>query len=260
MTTFYNENWFFELKTPDYEIPVFGGKIAELRLVSHNPNEYTNVEKFPLNNIEDYLIRNKILACTFRGKEDIILIQHLNDLGFKFIATYNAFMGDCNEFNEIKLRTNLKIIKATENDFEGILAVELKVFDYSTFQIDPLFNNQITSLRNILRVKSYFKNPNHITYIAKSDDKVIGFIQFVTNIEKKAAECVNGAIDPEFQGFFVGPKLYSDAFKNIFDSGISRITGGFCTQNIPVSKIFKAFNFKIVDQEIHLRLHTLIKQ
>ena len=53
---------------------------------------------------------------------------------------------------------------------------------------------------------------------------------------------------------FVGPKLYSNSFATIFNLGVDKITGGYCTQNYLVAKIFKACNFRITNQEIHLRI------
>uniref|UniRef100_UPI00404831AF hypothetical protein n=1 Tax=Algoriphagus sp. TaxID=1872435 RepID=UPI00404831AF len=246
-------NQIFKFHVPDYETIVFGGKIGELRLVKKEI-DFNKTEIFPLNNLRDYLISNKIIACTFRGKEDIHIVQTLIKFGFDFIATYNSIEVDEKSYKRIKISTKLEVCKAEENEFDEILTLESNVFDFSTFQIDNRFENSITSYRNALRVKSYFDKPGHYASIIKYLGKIVGFLQFKVDFENKVADCVNGAIHQDFQGLFIGPKLYSESFSSIFKLGVDKITGGYCTQNYPVAKIFKACNFRITDQEIHLRI------
>lgn len=246
-------NQTFKFHIPDYETKVFGGKIGELRLVKPEIS-IDKSEIFPLNTLKHYLISNDIIACTFRGKEDIHIVQALIKLGFDFIATYNSIEVEEKSFKKIKISTNLEVSKAEPNEFEEIIKLESDVFDYSTFQIDKRFDNSVTSYRNALRVKSYFDKPGHYASIIKYLGKVVGFLQFKIDFENKIADCVNGAIHQEFQGLFIGPKLYSDSFAAIFNLGVDKITGGYCTQNYPVAKIFKACNFRITNQELHLRI------
>ena len=243
----------FKFYVPEYETIVFGGKMGELRLVKQEMS-IDKSEILPLNMLRDYLSSNEIIACTFRGKEDIHIIQNLIKSGFNFIATYNSIEVDEKSFKKIKISANLEVCKAEVDSFNDILKLESDVFDYSTFQIDNRFENSVTAYRNALRVKSYFDKPGHYASIIKSSGKVAGFLQFKIDFENKIADCVNGAIHEKFQGLFVGPKLYSDSFVSIFNLGIDRITGGYCTQNYPVAKIFKTCNFRITNQEIHLRI------
>jgi len=248
-------NQIFKFYVPEYETIVFGGKIGELRLVKEDMS-IDKSEILPLSSLKNYLICNQILACTFRGKEDIHIVQTLIKFGFDFIATYNSIEVDSKSFKKIKISVNLEVCKAELNEFDEILKLESDVFDYSTFQIDKRFENSITSYRNTLRVKSYFDKPGHYALIIKYLEKVVGFLQFNIDFENKIADCVNGAVHQEFQGLFIGPKLYSDSFDFIFSLGINKITGGYCTQNYAVAKIFRACNFRITNQEIHLRIKT----
>ena len=149
----------------------------------------------------------------------------------------------------------MEIYLAKDNDFEEVLNLEKEVMDFSTFQIDPLIDSEVASQRNVIRVKSYFNNPNHRLYVVRKGEDIIGFLQFVVDFEKGEANCVNGAIAKEYQGLFVGPKLYSYAFKSVFDLGIYKIFGGYSAQNKPVVKLFSACNFRIIGEEIHLRLY-----
>ena len=110
----------FKFHVPEYETIVFGGKIGELRLVKQEIS-IDKSEIFPLNTLKHYLISNDIIACTFRGKEDIHIIQALIKLGFDFIATYNSIEVDEKSFKKINISTNLEVSKAELNEFEEIL-------------------------------------------------------------------------------------------------------------------------------------------
>lgn len=244
---FKKDKWLFELTMPEYETTTFGGRMSELRLTKKG------IVSFSLDNIRDYLFANNILACTFRGREDTLLVQYLNDLGFKFIGTFNTMTCECGEFKFIIGPRDLKVSEAQKKDYEAILNIEDRVFDYSTYQLDPLFQRSVTAYRNVLRVKSYFGKPNHCIYVIKHDKKVIGFLQFILDWEKKIANCVNGAVDPDYHNLFVGPKLYNYSFGDILLS-MRKIISGCSNQNIPVLKIHRACGFRITDQEIHLRL------
>lgn len=245
---FSNGRWNFNLNTPKYEIPTFGGKIGELRLTENNVNCY------PLDELITYLKNNDYLACTFRGEEEINLVRTLNDLGFKFVASYRFFRCYYYEFTPVDAFIDgLTIRTASESDYDAILDIESRVFDYSTYQIDPYFRKDVTAHRNVLRVKSYFTNPNHVCYVAKLNDVVVGFIQFLIDKETGVAENVNSAILPEHHGKHIGAVLYAKGFEKAFDAGAKVTTGGVCVQNPRPFKLLNRMGFKFTDQEIHLR-------
>ena len=254
MRLFYHKNDIYQLNIPEYEVPVFGYKIGELKLKEGDGNHSGgSQEVLSLLGIKDYLKKNGVLACTYRGKENIDTVRFLNDLGFKFVGTYNDCCCHRNEFKEINIRSTLEVRVASINELEEILLLEDKIFDFSSFRIDPLFNSIVTAQRNVVRVKSYFANPLHRIYILKVKGKIAGFLQFIVESETGTANCVNGAIATEFQGLFIGPKLYSDAFKSVFELGISKIYGGYSNQNIAVAKLFSACNFRNIEQTILIR-------
>jgi ribosomal protein S18 acetylase RimI-like enzyme len=240
------DNWFFNLTTPDYEVFNFGYKVGELRLT--NDKSYS----WEMDNIEDYLFSNKIPVCTFRGNEEIDIVRYLNSLGFLFVGTYSEVFCRSRNFNEIKVTNDLKIIKATKENYQEMEKIQSTVFDYSSYQLDSMFSHSVTSKRNVKRLSSYFDNPDHIAYVSIYNNKVIGYLQFI--IDGDIAHCVNGAVDPSFHGLFIGVQLYSQSFKNIFDLGIDKITSDYCNQNIVVAKMHQAFNFKLSHHEIHLRV------
>jgi ribosomal protein S18 acetylase RimI-like enzyme len=251
MNTYFCKNdWIFELTTPEYEISTFGDKIGELRKVDI---KIPNKNVFELDEIDLYCKTNNILSCTFRGKEDINIVRYLNSIGFQFVSTFYTLSCDRSDFKRIDIENDLNVIEATEKDFDRILEIESKVFDYSTYQIDPLFSNDITSKRNVKRVKFYFSNPNHHTFIIMKGTLVIGFIQFLYDNILGIAYAENGAVDPDFHERFVGTKLYSEAFVSIFNSGINKIMSAVSAQNVRALKIHLSTNFKIINQEIHLR-------
>lgn len=242
---FSNGNFHFKLNTPKYEIPTFGGKMGELRSV----DKYT--DSYPSEELVSYLRHNDYLACTYRGVEDIRVVRALNNMGFKFVASYRFFRGYYYDFTPVEANVDgLKICKATPEDYDRILEIEGKVFDYSTYQIDPDFPNEITSYRNVLRVKSYFTNPDHVCYVAKVDGVVVGFIQFI--ISNNIAENVNSAILPEYHGRHIGAVLYAQGFGMAYGSA-REATGWVCVQNPRPFKLLNRMGFKFLEQEIHLR-------
>lgn len=253
---FGKDKWLFELTVPEYETANFGGKMGELRLVSKLPEEFIQYNIDPIDDIYFTLLHDEILACTFRGKEEINIIRCLNELGFMFVATYNTVSCVVSEFKEIETGHQWDLSIAKESEFDDLLKIELSVFDYSTFQIDPVFPNEITSKRNVMRVKHHFDNPKHCAYIIKVKEKIIGFLQFLIDEEQRSADLVNVAIVPSMQGVGIGKILFSNTFRDIFSSGINQITAGYCVQNIVMGVMLKVFNFKIIDHEIHLRLHV----
>lgn len=246
---FSKDKWLFKLEIPEYETPIFGAKMAEVRLISQ-----PETASYSMDNIKEYLDLNEILACTFRGKEITVLVQYLNNLGFRFIGTFNTLYCRNEQFTRITVNSGMKVIKAEPKDYDKLLDIESKVFDYSSYQLDPLFSNEIAAYRNALRVKSYLGNANHVAYVVKHEKSIIGFLQFIIDSGKRIAKCVNGAVIPDHHGHFVGPKLYSDAFQYIFASGVYSITSGCSNQNTSAYKIHSACGFRITEQEIHLRL------
>lgn len=243
--------WFFKLTIPEYETSTFGGKMGELRLVNESDID-TPITSF--GKIEEDLISQGVLACTFRGKEDTQLVRYLNGLGFEFVATYRFF--DCASYNFMELNTEneaAEVLLATPEDYDRILEIEKDVFDYSTYQIDPSFPNEITSYRNTLRVKYYFNNPDHVCYVIKYLHNVVGFMQFLIDEDSETAENVNSGIISDVQSRGLGTKLYSESLRTLFSTGVTMITGGVCTQNVRPIKILNAMGVKFIDHEIHLR-------
>jgi len=248
---FCQEDLFFELKTPEYEIPTFGGKIGELRLIG--ADKVYNSDFLLFESLDGYLRDNGYIACTFRGDEDIWLVRFLNDNGFKFVGTFSKLVCPVKMNTHIRVNTDLNVTLACEDDYEGILSVCRNVFDYSTYQMDYDFSLAKMAERNVNRVKSYFTHPKHVCYVIKIYGVVQGFLQFVFEGDK--AKCVNGAVAEDYQGLVVGSKLYSDSFSHVFDFwGADTIESGCSNQNIPVLKLHDACGFKIKSQEIHLRL------
>lgn len=256
MIYFHRDQWFFKISEPKYEIDNFGYKVAELRLINTPEKLKYGDISFSMNFLRDYLKQRIVIACTFRGEEDIKLVRYLDSLGFKFVGTFNTMKCIKSEFKEITIKSNLKTKMTTGlvDEAKQILNIEKKVFDYSSYQLDPDFPNEITAKRNVMRVKSYFGDKNHVIFTIKQKNKVLGFLQFIINKEKHTANCVNGAVDPEFQGMFVGPVLYSEAFNSIFNFGVNEITSGCSNQNIGALKIHTNCGFRIINNEIHLRL------
>jgi len=234
------------LTSPEYETNIFGGLMGELR-----QSNDTDSSHLPIDDIYSFLKKEGFLACTFRGNEDVGVVRRLNELGFKFVGTFSEMSCCAEDFRGIKICNNSVSI-ALESDYEDMANICHKVFDYSTYQIDNRFPNRVTSYRNVLRLKSYFGNPDHRSYVIKHFGEIAGYIQFV--IDGQTAHTVNAAIDPSCQGMFFGVKLFTDAFKHLFSSGIKRATTGYCNQNRAIVKIYNAFNFKLDKHEIHLRL------
>lgn len=250
-TYFKEDKLIFHVTTPLYEVPIFGDYMGEMRLIQDIPDGFMPI---PLHEISKFFLDEEILACTFRGTENTEVVRRLNGLGFFFVGTYSVVTCVDKEFKPIPNNSDLQVIKAIEADYEAMINIKSKVYDYSTHQLDPLLDPATTSYRNVMRLKSYFTNPNHCAYVGKQDDVVVGYLQFVVNGD--TAFCANGAIHPDYQGLFIGAKVYSDAFSNVFKQGVKIITSGYCNQNIPARKLHQACGFKVKDHEIHLRYKT----
>lgn len=254
-TIFEKDNRLFQLTVPEYETANFRSKMSELKLLGNIDNIVVDINViFSLNSLALYMKEENISACTFKGKEDIKIIQLLNDMGFKFIGTFTSMYVTFDGLKKINYNPNYYVILATQADNPQILELESKVFDYSSYQLDDRFPNEITSKRNAKRVESYFNNHNELCFVIKDKSKIIGFIQAIYRSTERI-ELVNGALDPCYHSKGIGKTLYYLTFKWMFDLlGVVRIDTNFCTQNIPVLKINKELGFQFNDQEIHLRL------
>jgi ribosomal protein S18 acetylase RimI-like enzyme len=246
---FYKNLLNFRLSTPEYELPVFGYRVGELRLIEEAINE----EAKPISELINYLKSNEIKTCTFRGPEEINAIRLIENIGFRFVSTYNQVECKIEEFKEIKTQTNYETNIADSQEFEEILQIEKLVNDFSTFSIDPLIDSCIASQRNMIRVKSHFKKENHRIYIVKINGKIAGFIQFVLDVSNKIAHTLNAAIHPDYQKANIGKTLFSNSFKAIFNEGCNIITSDYSIQNIGSAKLHTMCNFRIVKQELHFR-------
>jgi ribosomal protein S18 acetylase RimI-like enzyme len=240
---------YYQLTTPGYELPVFGHKVGELRLVNNSENQ----EYLPFSDLIPYLITNDINICTFRGKEDIGVIRTLESVGFKFVSSYNTVECTKEGFTEIKNSQAYKVTAANIEDFNEILEIEKCVQDYSTFSVDPLIDRKIASERNMIRVKSHFNKTNHRIYIVKIKNRIAGFIQFDVDLGNSKAYTLNAAIHPDFQKMDIGKSLFSYSFKSIFSEGCNIIFSDYSIQNIGSTKLHDLCNFKTIEREIHLR-------
>ncbi len=252
MTVFKKSKWFFELKTPEYEIPVFGFRVGELRL---NESPSSNAKVMYLKDLQRHLVKQDIKICTFRGKEDIMVIRLLEDLGFKFVSTYNVV--ECSEFDfkAIFKDTSYNIDIANENEYNEILRIIELVKDYSSFSIDPRINEKTAAKRNVIRVKSHFNKNGHRIYVVRIDGIVAGFIQFVIDWPNRIAHTMNAAVNPTYQKAKIGKTLFSDSFQSIFTEGCNSITSDYSTQNIGSVRLHQLCNFKIIRQDIHFRFY-----
>lgn len=242
----------FELSVPRYEKETFGHYVGELRKVELDDMHYNYPE---MRVLPDYLHGNRIMACTFRGKEEPDVVRHLNSLGFLFVSTYSDVVCVRRDFTEIEVNSDI-VVEPTSSpdDYEAMCLIKHRVYDYSTYQVDSRFDSAVTSLRNVKRLRSYFNNPNHVAYVCRVGGEVVGYLQFVLDKIWKVGYCVNGAVSPDYHGLFLGAKLYSDAFKGVFGMGCDSITSGYSNQNFPVMKLHQACGFKVSKHEIHLRL------
>lgn len=247
---FVYKDWAFELSIPEYDTATFGHQVGELRLLPL-PKQTDNMG---MDCLIAYLKKNNIRICTFRGEEDTVLVRYLASLGFNFVGTYSDVICKRKDFSDIPIKSDVSIEKADAKDFGEMMDIKARVFDYSTYQLDPALVLGITTRRNVLRLKSYFSNPLHCSYVCKVSGRVVGYIQFLIDLDNRIAYTENGAIDPDYQNMFIGAKLYSDAFKRVFDMGVRSITSGYCNQNTPVVKIHQAIGFKVRKHEIHLRI------
>jgi ribosomal protein S18 acetylase RimI-like enzyme len=248
MTVFKHNNYYFNLSIPVYELPVFGFNVGELRLIENIENK-----SFLFSDFKAHLKEQEIKICTFRGKENIHIIRLLESIGFKFVSTYNIVECYKKEFAEIETNNKVKICLANTSDFDKTLEIEKTVLDFSTFSIDPLIDGNIASKRNSIRVQSHFAKPNHRIYVSKINNKITGFIQFNVDIKNKKAETLNAGVNPEYQKMEIGKALFSKAFKILFKEGCEIITSDYSTQNIGSGRLHILCNFRIVDQEVHLR-------
>jgi GNAT superfamily N-acetyltransferase len=246
---FYENRLYFRLTTPEYELPVFGYRVGELRLIE----EAINGEVNSMSELKNYLTNNEIKICTFRGPEEINAIRLIENIGFRFVSTYNQVECKKEEFKEIKTQTNYEINVADSQEFEEILQIEKLISDFSTFSIDPLIDSNITSQRNMIRVKSHFKKENHRIYVVKINGRIAGFIQFVLDVRNEIAHTLNAAIHPDYQKVNIGKTLFSNSFKAVFNEGCNIITSDYSTQNIGSAKLHTMCNFRTVKQELHFR-------
>lgn len=251
-TLFIKDDWVFGLTVPPYEKHIFGRDLAELRLVNNAPQEPV----YCCDDIKSFLQVQDIMACTFRGQEQTSVVRYLELLGFLFVGTYSAVKCRDRDFTGELVYNDLQVVRALEEDYAEMISIKGLIYDYSTHQIDPSFDKATTSYRNTMRLRSYFSNPDHRAYVVRFEGGVIGYLQFVVDLERRTALCTNGCVDPLYHNLFIGAKLYSCAFKDVFEQGIKVITSGYCNQNMPAMKLHQACGFRVYEHEIHLRLHT----
>ena len=236
-----------------YDDDLFKTNVYELLECAKN-----NVEKKSEQELKQDL--KKINFCTFRGEHNSNMINLLEKNNFYYVDNFLIVQTSRLDFKYINNKISIKIElvrgEPSEKQKDEILKIEKNVFDYSTFQNDFRINPEISSKRNCLRVKSYFKDKNHIIFLAKdpkNEDKIIGFLQFI--LSDIDLECVNGAVISNSQGFLYGPVLYSYAFNFIFKNfpQVNTIFGGCSLTNTRVLRLFQKLNFKIIHKEVHFR-------
>ncbi len=189
-----------------------------------------------------------------------MIINLLEQNNFRYVDNFLVVQTNRLDFKPIKNKISIKIeiLRGEPSDIQKkmILEVQKNVYDFSTFQTDFRINPEVSTERSCLRVKSYFKDENHIIFLAKdtkNNDKIVGFLQFI--LSEGDLECENGAVISGSQGFLYGPVLYSHACDYIFKnfSGVNTIYGGCGLTNTRVLRLFQKLNFKIVHKEVHFR-------
>ena len=249
--TFKSDIYHFMLTTPEYELPVFGYRVGELRLVTNAlPGEVALLKDLP-----DYLARNEIKICTFRGIEDIHVIRILEDIGFRFVSTYCIAVCPKRYYEHKVINSEIKIRLGTEADAEQILDIAGLVSDYSTFAVDPEIPFEVVGARNKARTKAIMKKENYCGYVSVVGNIITGFIQYVVDIPSSTAYTQSAAIHPDYHQSGIGETLFRESMRTLFDSGCEIVVNdSYSTQNIGSYKVHAKCNFFITDHEIHMRL------
>ncbi|MBT7790862.1 MAG: hypothetical protein HN757_18545, partial [Calditrichaeota bacterium] len=253
MSYFQDNLQIYKLKIPEYETPVFGHKVGELRIVDKDDRVIPAGDIRALKHLESLMFKEDMKFCTFRGDEELNVVRSLQDAGFVFVSSYADVMCNRADFRGLEVVREFGFSQAAREDFTEILDVEYKVFDYSSFQVDPNIDPEKAKQRNCKRVESSFNKSGHVIYCLRVKQKIVGFLQFVLDEKRKEAVCANGAIHPDYQGYSLGAILYSKSFSEVFSLGYEVIKSGYSFQNKAMANIFSSMNFVLSRSEIHLR-------
>lgn len=90
------------------------------------------------------------------------------------------------------------------------------------------------------RIKSQIQNPNAHTWVAKYDNKVVGFISVLKKDNESSIEAIH--ILPEFQGKGIGTKLLTKALNWIGND--KKVTLEVVSYNDGAQRLYKKLGFK----------------
>ena len=253
MSNFYNVgSQKYQIVRCQYDDILFGKEVYELResedVSNHFQDEIALIDRL-----------GQIAFCTFRGSYNQRIIHLLEENEFKFIDDFIFLKIQKKKFSKLfkKNRISIDVITGTPNQetIENINNIQKSVNEFSTFQQDKRLASEITSHRNVIKIKSLFTRENYMVFLVKNEEekRYVAFLQFLIFDDHVIAE--NGAVDPSFQNLFVGAALYSYAFEYIFTymNNIKNICVTFGLNNTRVMNMLLEMGGKIEGREVHLR-------
>jgi ribosomal protein S18 acetylase RimI-like enzyme len=96
------------------------------------------------------------------------------------------------------------------------------------------------------QVSSHFERYPQWTFVVEEGNKIVGFLTYFLDEEKKIGEIGNNAVDPEYQGRGYGEMMHREALRRFRESGMSYAKVGtwLDDSHIPARAAYEKLGFK----------------
>jgi ribosomal protein S18 acetylase RimI-like enzyme len=84
-----------------------------------------------------------------------------------------------------------------------------------------------------------------VVIVAERDGEPVGFISYYLNQTTKIGEIGNNAVDPQYQGAGIGPRMYDQALAQMREAGMrgARVTTGGDPSHAPARRAYEKAGF-----------------
>lgn len=119
----------------------------------------------------------------------------------------------------------IRYVLANENDIDGIYNIDKSNLD--SYSMD--------------QIRTHMCNEGNITLVAKSEEKVLGYILISTILDE--AELIKIAVDKDYRCQKIASTLMSEAFNMLKKRGITKMFLEVRENNDPAITLYEKFNF-----------------
>ena len=192
-----------------------------------------------------------------RLPEDELAVLHaVEAVGFRIIESFLTFSrktaGEIPRNDE----SDFQIRLAQLDEMEPVASIAYRAFQSFRLRVDPQLPDSRARHSRREWVRNGFKGRAEAIYVAKSDNRLVGFVLLRSKVEtEKVGEIELIAVDPAFHGRGIGKALVAAAIRH-YQGETSAIQAGTQAKNLQAVGLYVRMGFSLIRSELSFHRHS----